>query len=55
MRPRVALALAAAAVLYLILAIWPFQLETRLVGLGGAVLFVLLFVAERRRGSRRQK
>jgi len=50
MRPRVAFALLVGAVLCLILAVFPFQTETRLVGLGGLVVFVLMYVAERRRG-----
>lgn len=52
-RRRLALVLAVAAGLYLTVAIWPFQLETRLVGLGGATVFGLLFAAERRRACRR--
>ena len=55
MRPRYAVFLLAAAVFYLVLAIWPFQLETRLVGVAGAVLFALMLAAERRRGRRRQR
>jgi hypothetical protein len=50
MRPRVEFALLVGAVLCLILAVFPFQTETRLVGLGGLVVFVLMYVAERRRG-----
>jgi hypothetical protein len=51
-RPRLALALLAAAVFCLIIAVVPFQTETRLVGLGGLVLFLLMYAAERRRGQR---
>jgi hypothetical protein len=50
MRPRVEFALLVGALLCLILAVFPFQTETRLVGLGGLVVFVLMYVAERRRG-----
>lgn len=52
MRPRVSSVLAASALLYLAVAIWPFQTETRLVGLVGSAIFSLLFAAEHR--SRRR-
>jgi hypothetical protein len=49
MRPRVALALAVAGLLCLVLAALPVQTSHRLVGLAGAVVFGLLFLAERNR------
>lgn len=48
MRPRVSSVLAASALLYLAVSIWPFEIETRLVGLGGSAIFGLLFAAEHR-------
>ena len=52
MRPRIAKAILAAAVLCLIIALFPFQTETRLVGLGGLVAFMAMHAAERRRRQR---
>lgn len=51
-RPSLSFVLAGAAVLYLAVAVWPFESETRLVGLGGAAVFGLLFAAESRRPRR---
>ncbi len=49
MRPRVALVLAATGLLCLVLAALPVQTSHRLVGLGGAVVFGLLYLGERNR------
>jgi hypothetical protein len=51
MRPGVVLAIVAAGVFCLGLAVFPFQTETRLVGLGGVAVFILLYLGERRRPS----
>jgi hypothetical protein len=49
MRPHVAFAFLVAGLFCLILAVWPFATEHRLVGLGGVIVFGLLYLGERRR------
>lgn len=49
MRPRIALAIIAAGLFCLVLAVFPFQPSTRVVGLAGVVVFTLLYVGESRR------
>jgi hypothetical protein len=46
-RPRVLRAIALGWVLCLALLIAPLQLETRMVGLGGVILFAAMYVGER--------
>jgi len=41
------------ALICLVIALWPLQTETRLVGLAGVVVFAALFAIERR-GPRRR-
>lgn len=50
MRPRVALGLVTVAMVCLVIAILPFQTETRLVGVARVIVYAVMFVADVRRG-----
>ena len=49
MRPRVLRAIVLGWLICLTLAVLPFQGSTRLVGLGGVILFTAMYLGERRR------